>query len=139
MIQDEEVQRKKNYFRRYRKSKEQIARLESKYNALVDRMEKVKTSTYTDQPRGGVPVTIDEMISDKMGLEERIKKLYIRSLNIKRELLAVIDSLEDSKYSEILESYFIDLWDFETIADNMGYNTRHIIRLYSNALKKVQI
>ena len=85
-------------------------------------------------PRGGVPVTIDDLMSDKMDLEDRIKRLKAKSRGLKLEVCEEIDSLEDPRYCEVLEAHFIDGLSFEDIADELGYTERHVIKLYSEAI-----
>ena len=86
-------------------------------------------------PRGGTPVTIEELLSDKIELEERIERLKGKSKNLKRKILEEIDTLEDPRYCEVLESFFIDNKTLETIAEDEGYTIRHVYRLYSEAIK----
>lgn len=126
--------KKKRSLRRYRKNVACIERLERKLVLLDDRITGIKSPNYSGMPRGGVPVTIDELISDKVDLEARIKRLKGKSRDLKKAVCEEIDSLEDSRYCEILESHFIDGLSFEDIADESGYTVRHVIKLYSEAI-----
>ena len=60
--------------------------------------------------------------------------MLLKGRTYKGEILEKIDELEDPRYAEILEAFFIDLKGFEEIGENMGYTTRHVIRLYSEAI-----
>lgn len=134
-----ELERKKRYLKRYRKNIALIERLEEKLLTLDERMLKIKSPNYSDVPKGGTPVTIDDLLNDKLEVEGRINKLVQKGRILKREILDKIDELDDPRYAEILESFFIDCLDFDTIADNIGYTTRHVIRLYSEALDRMSI
>ena len=90
-------------------------------------------------PRGGTPVTIEELLSDKIDLEERIKRLRVKSKNLKNEILEEIDSLEDPRYCEVLEAFFIDCLSLDDIAENEGYTIRHTYRLYSEAVTSLAL
>ena len=85
-------------------------------------------------PRGGKPVTVEDLILDKTELEERIERLRTKGKALRSEILAEIDTLEDTRYAEVLESFFIDGYTPEEIADNEGYTVRHVYRLYSEAI-----
>lgn len=133
--QSQEIEKhKKRFLKRYRKNIDCIARLENKLAALDDRITAIKSPNYSGMPRGGVPVTIDDLISDKMDLEDRIKRLKEKSRDLKRSVTEEIDSLEDPRYCEVLEAHFIDGLSFGEIAEELGYSERHIISLYSEAI-----
>lgn len=126
---------KKRSLKRYRKNVECIERLEEKLKLLDERITTIKSPNFSGMPRGGVPVTIDDLMSDKMDLEDRIKRLKAKSRDLKRAVWEEIDSLEDPRYCEILEGRFIDGLSFGDIAEELGYTERRVITLYSEAIK----
>lgn len=137
--QIQEIERKKRSLKRYKKKRACVDRLEEKLSLLDDRIKSIKTPSLSGMPRGGQPITIDELMSDKMDLEKRIARLKEKSDNLKCEILEEIDTLDDVRYVEILESFFIDCIDLEDIADNEGYTVRHVYRLYSEAVTKLAL
>ena len=130
---------KKRSLRRYRKTVECIERLERKLEALDDRITKIKSPSFSGMPRGGVPVTIDDLLSDKMDLEARIERLKGKRRDLKKAVCEEIDSLEDPRYCEILEAYFIDGVSFGDIAEELGYTERRVIALYSEAISILSV
>lgn len=134
-IQIQEVKKKKRYLKRYRSNKACIDRLEEKLTLLDERIKSVKSPNYSGMPRGGQPVTIEELISDKLDLEKRISRLKEKNRNVKRQILEEIDSLEDLRYCELLEAFFIDGMSIDEIAEEMGYSTRWCYDLYSEAVE----
>lgn len=130
----QEIERKKRSLKRYKKNLACIDRLEEKLFLLDEKIKSVKSPTFSGMPRGGPPVTIEELLSDKIELEERITRLKVKSRNLKREILEEIDSLEDPRYCEVLEAFFIERLSLEEIAKNEGYTTRHVYRLYSEGV-----
>lgn len=130
----QEIERKKRSLKRYKKNLGCIDRLEEKLNLLDERIKSVKSPNYSGMPRGGTPVTIEDLLSDKIDLEERIKRLKVKSKRLKSEILEEIDSLEDPRYCEVLEAFFIDRLSIEDIAEKEGYTPRHIYRLYNEAV-----
>lgn len=126
--------KKKRSLKRYRKNIGCIERLEKKLVLLDERITSLRSPNLSGMPRGGVPVTIDDLMSDKMDLEDRIKRLKAKSRDLKKSVYEEIDSLEDSRYCEVLEAHFIEGLSFEDIAEEMGYSERHVINLYSEAI-----
>lgn len=133
-LEIQEIESKKRSLKRYKKNKALVGRLEEKLALLEDRLTSVRSPKYSDMPRGGTPVTVEELISDKIELEERIERLRTKGRDLRSEILAEIDTLEDTRYAEVLESFFIDGYTLEEIADNEGYTVRHVYRLYSEAV-----
>lgn len=134
-----EHERKKRYLKRYKRNGILIDRLENKLRALEARIQGVKSPSLSGMPRGGEPVTREDLIADKVDLERRIKKLKGKGDDIRREILDIIDELEDPRYAEVLESFLIDDMTFREIADDMDYTERHVIRLYSEAIDAVTL
>lgn len=129
-----DISNKKRYLKRYRKNVSCIKRLEKKLYLLTQRIESVRTASLSGMPRGGVPVTIDELLSDKIELENRIERLKHKNKKIKSEILEEIDSLDDPRYCEVLEAYFIDCLSISEIAEREAYTDRHVYRLYDEAI-----
>ena len=132
-------QNKKRSLKRYRKNLACIKRLEKKLYLLDERIKAIKSPNFSGMPRGGVPVTIDDLMSDKMDLEDRIKRLKAKSRGLKNAVCEEIDSLEDPLQCEVLEAYFIDCKSIEDIAEDLGYTERHIYNLYTDAIKILSV
>lgn len=136
----QEIERNKKWsLRRYRNNLSCVSRLERKLALLDERITTIKSPNFSGMPKGGVPVTIEDLLSDKMDLEKRIKRLKKKGKEIKESILEEIDSLEDSRYCDVLEAYFIDGLSIEKIAENMGYTERHIYTLYKEAISILSV
>lgn len=129
-----EIERRKRYLKRYKKNNALIDRLENKLSMLDERIYSLRSPIISDMPKGGAKITNEDLIAEKKELEDRINRLLLKGRTYKGEILEKIDELEDPRYAEILEAFFIDLKGFEEIGENMGYTTRHVIRLYSEAI-----
>ena len=139
-MEDLEIQEeKKQWMKRYKKNLACIARLEEKLNLLDDRLISVKSPSLSGMPRGGTPVTVADLVSEKLELEERIARSQEKCKIIRREILAVIDDLDDIRYCEILEEYFIKQKSFAEISNEMSYSEKSVIRLYSQAIDLLYI
>lgn len=133
----QEIKKKKRSLKRYRINRSCIDRLEEKLKLLDERIISVKSPNYSGMPRGGTPVSLEELLSDKVDLEKRITRLKDKNRNIKYQILEEIDSLEDPRYCEVLEEYFIGCRTIGEIAEDMGYSDRHIYNLYTEAIEKL--
>lgn len=136
-MEDSDLIRKKRYMKRYKKNNTLINRLENKLADLDARMYKIKSPNYSDMPRGGTPVTMEDLMSEKLETEERINRLCVKGKKLRSETLEKIDTLEDSRYAEILELFFINSMGFDAIAEKTGYTVRHVIRLYTESIEQL--
>ena len=130
---------KKKWLGRYRGMGAKISRLKERLETLDQKITGIRSPRLTGMPRGGTPITTADLIADKCELEERLKRLETKRTSIRHEILETIDNLDDEKLSEILEYWFIDCLDVEDIADQLGYTTRHVWRLYSQAIEEIEI
>ena len=119
---------KKQYMSKYKKLLLIEARLKNKKKSLDQRIEKHNT---TD--------TITELEEDKLELNDRIKRIQIRALKYKKDVLSIIDQITDTKLNEILKHRYIDCMEIIEISQIMKYSTRHTTRLLSNAIDKLEI
>ena len=140
-MEDQEIQeiikKKKRSLKRYRINLACIVRLEDKLKLLDERIKSVKSPNYSGMPRGGTPVTIEDLLSDKLDLEKRIKRLKDKGKRFKDQILEEIDSLEDPRYCEVLEAYFVDCKSISQISEDMGYTEVHIYNLYRESVKEL--
>ncbi len=136
-IQD--LNNKKQYLRRYKKNKALINRLKCKVRVLDERIKSIKSPSYSDMPRGGTPITYEDLIADKDEMIRRIKRLEDKGKKLKRDIMDKIDEVEDVRYAEVLESYFLDGKSFEEIAEDNNYSVRHVIHLYSKAIGEISL
>lgn len=133
------IKQKKRSLKRYKNNLVCIRRLEEKLYHLDEKIKSVKSSNLSGMPRGGIPVTIEDLISDKTDLERRIKRRKEKNKIVKSQILDEIDSLDDSRYCEILEAFFIDCKTIPDIAEEMGYTDRYIYDLYSQAVAELAL
>ena len=138
-FESQEWLRKKRYLARYKKNLALIDRLKNKVDLLDERSEKIKSPNYSGMPRGGIPVTSYDMKEEKADLEARIERLKIKGATYKKEILETIDELEDPRYADVLEYFFIERLELSDIAEEMDYSLRHIKALYSDGIKAISL
>lgn len=135
----EVIEANKKFFKRYRKNRAKIERLENKKKIKYDRMLTVRSPNLSGMPRGGTPVTIQDLQADISEIEDRIERLNTQGRKIKAELVAIIDEIEDTRYADVLELWSIECMSITEIAEELGYTERHIYTLYSEALASISI
>lgn len=126
---------KKRFLRRYQNNLACISRLEAKLVILDERLTSIKSTNLSGMPRGGVPITLDDLLADKDDLERRIKKLRAKNRDLRQSVYEAIDTIEDPRYCEVLEAHFVEGLDIKDIADQMGYTERHVYTLYAEAIR----
>lgn len=133
------IEKKKRALKRYKKNKSCIERLYNKLALSEEKLTSVKSPNFSGMPRGGSPITLADQISDKVEIEERIKRLTEKGDILRAEILKELDTLEDPLEVEVLESFFIDCLDIPQIAENMNFTDRHVYRLYSQGVTKLAL
>ena len=135
----QEIASKKRFLKRYRKNLNCIVRLEEKLALLDVKLNSVRSPNLSGMPRGGVPVTVADMVADKIDLENRIERLKEKGKKLKLEILEEIDSLDEPRYVAVLEGFFIDCLSMEAIAENEGYTVRHVYSIYHDAVRALTL
>lgn len=129
-----DLEYKKLYLRRYKKNLALINRLEKRIDSIDRRIYTLRSPSYSDMPKGGTPVSVEELISDKEDINKRIAKLKSKGQVYKSEIIDKIDELEDPRYADVLEMFFIDCMTFNEIAEEKAYTERHVKRLYKEGI-----
>ena len=130
---------KKAWLNRYANQVRGIERLENKREILEERITSVRSPTLSGLPRGGTPITIEDLIADKLDIEDRILRLKDKARRVRREILDAIDDIEEVNLCEVMEGRYILLQSPEDLAESMGFNTRHIWRILSQGVEAIQI
>lgn len=110
---------------------EQIASL----NALATKC----TSTLSGMPRNpnhGSSAASDAIVKI-IDLQTEINNDIDRLVDLKRELVKAIKSVDDTEYQILLELRYLCFKTWEQIAVEMNYRVRNIHILHSEALKKI--
>lgn len=138
-METQDIKNKKRSLKKYRNNLACINRLEEKLIVLNNRINSVRSPNYSGMPRGGTPVTLEDLISDKTDLERRIKRLKDKGKSYRNQILDEIDTLDDVRYCEVLEGYFIRSMSISEIAEEMGYTDRHVYELYKQGVYELTI
>ena len=112
---------------------EQIASL----NALATKC----TSAITGMPRNPSPSqsTMADAVCKIIDLQELLKKDLSALVDLKREIMGVINSIENDEYKTVLEKRYLCFLSWEQIAVDMHYSMEYAFKIHKKALEKVQI
>ena len=112
---------------------EQIASL----NALATKC----TSAITGMPRNPSPSqsTMADAVCKIIDLQELLKKDLSALVDLKREIMGVINGIENDEYKTVLEKRYLCFLSWEQIAVDMGYEMSWLYRLHQRALEKVVV
>ena len=115
-------------------------RIESKIyerDRLMARLTSARSSTPTGMPRGGNYDWTDA-VAAVVDMDAAIKAEILDLCRIKREVNAVIDSVEDQRLRRVLELRYRSYYTFEKIAEVLTYDVRQIYNIHNDALEAVQ-
>lgn len=128
----------KEYLRAVRTIDRRIDETLERLERMRARLEAGRQSNLSGMPRGGAvdwTATADKVIELEQAYNERLRDMC----RMKREAQAAIDRVEDARYRELLELYYIDRYTWEQVATTMGYDVRHVTRLHGEALQAFAI
>lgn len=125
--------------KRYKNYLIRIERLEEKLLVIDNQIVGVQSKRISDMPKGGVAVSLDDLLIKKEETQQRIQNLVDTSHKVKQEIYACIDTLDDYRFAEVLEDYFLNSRTLEDIAEYRHYTVRHVGFLYGKGLELIQI
>ena len=97
------------------------------------------TSIYTTEPKGGGSIygKTEELAAKIVDLEAEINRDIDRSIDLRREIGAVIASVPEERERLLLEYRYLDGRTFEWIAAEMDLSWKWVHKLHSKALDKI--
>lgn len=98
------------------------------------------TSTVSDMPRSASSDVhrMEDIILNIFRLESEINEDIDALVDLKREIIGVIKSVENIEQQTILEKRYLCFETWEVIAADMGYDIRWLYRLHGRALEVVE-
>ncbi len=121
---------------------QQVFYLDKKINRMVREKEALQSILYSvgsvsseERVQGGSIGNRTENLIAKIDEKERkINSEIDRLVGLKSEVTEKICRIENEIYSDVLLKRYINLEDWGKIAEEMGYTTRHILRVHGEAL-----
>lgn len=138
-----DIKRKKDYLFKYKNAikceeriKEKLDDIEAKINAGIQTGNHSSNGTSASF---NTKAPFEHWVEMRDEYKQRLDRTREKSEAIKKEVLAVIDKVNNPLYCEILESYFIEFKAVEEICDNIDRTDRQWYRLYRNAILSIEI
>lgn len=128
----------KEFLRRARGMDRRIDEATERVMRLRARLETGRMAQISDMPRGGGSDwtdTANALIDLEMQMNARIREMC----KLKRLAMEAIEAVEEARYREVLELYYLDGFTWEQVAEQMGYDLRWIYRLHGRALRKIRV
>lgn len=134
---DNEFKHNKAYLMRYRKIHTKIDRLKDKLNRLNERYD-LKGVSYSSEPSSSVKKTLDDVLSQKEYLENKLNEMISESIDIRNEITEKLLDLDNQLEATVLDFYFLERYSLNDIADELSYSDRQIERLYVDGIMSVE-
>ena len=128
----------KEFLRLARDADRRIDRATERVDRLRARLEAGRLNVLTGMPRGGGAdwtETADRLIELEKIVNARIREMC----EVKRLAMEAIERVEEMRYREVLELYYLDHYTWDKVAETMQLDRRWVTRLHGKALMKIKI
>ncbi|MHB1154882.1 MAG: DUF1492 domain-containing protein [Eubacteriales bacterium] len=120
----------------------QAYRLDQRIRSKLDQVQSLSalatkaTSTLTSMPR--IPncntSAMEEAIVKFVDLQAEINLDMERLVNLKREIVALVKSVDNTEFQTLLEKRYLCYMSWEQIAVDMNYSIHHLYKIHIRAL-----
>ena len=125
----------------------QAYRLDQRINSKLEQVLSLRdlstkaTVAMSDIPGNGSRNThrMQDIIGKIIDLENEINADIDQLVDLKREMVSTIKSVENPEYHTLLELRYLCFKTWEQIAVDMGYSTRNVYNLHDAAVEKLHI
>ena len=101
------------------------------------RLVNVKATQYREiDVVGGERKTSEDRILEYIEYSEQINELIDKLIGIKMTVVEEIERIDDGLYRTLLTERYINNKNWENVADILGYDERHTLRLHNDALRE---
>lgn len=99
------------------------------------------TSTISDMPKSlnQSDSKLEDCVLKIIDLEMQIKKDVLRLVDLRREIAAVIDAVDNPDQQTLLEKRYLCMQSWEQIAVDMNYGIDNVFKLHKKALANVVV
>lgn len=118
--------------------------LDKRINALQDELTTLEsklqrcTPSYTNVRGGGNQPTFEYTLDRIMKYREMLNCEIDNLVDRKRDIMKVIDKLDNDKEKLILYKRYINFQTFENIAEDLDITQRQVYKVYKKSLEKLQ-
>ena len=109
---------------------------------LLSRLRALATKASTvlsDMPRGDSPnlQPMETIVVNMIDLENEVNRDIDRLIDLKREILQIIQNVRDPRYQSLLEMRYLGYMKWEDIAEQLECDVRTVYRTHEGALRAV--
>ena len=83
--------------------------------------------------------SMQDVIAKIIDMQAEINADIDRLVDLKSEIMHVIKAVRNPEHQTLLELRYLCFKSWEYVAEQMGYNVRHIYRLHDEAVEQVSI
>ena len=125
----------------------QAYRIDQRINSKIEQVSSLHdlatkaTQTLSDMPGSATRNThrMEDVIIKIIDLENEINTEIDRLVDIKREIMCLINGVPNPEEQTLLELRYLCFKTWEQIAVDMGYSVENIYRMHRKALKNLEI
>ena len=83
--------------------------------------------------------SMQDVIAKIIDMQAEINADIDRLVDLKRDIMQVVKTVDDPELQTLLELRYLCFKSWEYVAEQMGYNVRHIYRLHDEAVEQITI
>lgn len=83
--------------------------------------------------------SMQDVIAKIVDMQTEINTDIDRLVDLKSEIMHVIKAVKNPEHQTLLELRYLCFKSWEYVAEQMGYNVRHIYRLHDEAVEQISI
>lgn len=130
---------KKRFLDQFYWISKELENLEEKLKKITIKIEAIKTTNFSSMPKGGAHQDITDLLAQKEKYQLQLAKKMTKIENIRTDIEASIDTLEDSRLRLILRYKYLENHSYKEIAVDLRKSERHIRRLHDIAIRIIEI
>ncbi|AMB94911.1 DUF1492 domain-containing protein [Aerococcus sp. UMB8608] len=127
----------KDKLRRCRKIDEEISTLDRSRKTIYDTL-LAATDYSSERVQASHRNHVDEKYTRLASLQEEIDQKIDELVDLKIDLFQLINTLDDSRYRNVLIDYYLNRKTWEEVAVNNHWTYRHTLRLHGQALQQLR-
>lgn len=83
--------------------------------------------------------SMQDVIAKIIDMQAEINADIDQLVDLKREIMQVVKSVQNPEHQTLLELRYLCFKSWEDVAEELGYNVRHIYRLHDEAVEQITI
>jgi len=83
--------------------------------------------------------SMQDVIAKIIDMQAEINADIDQLVDLKREIMQVVKAVQNPEHQTLLELRYLCFKSWEDVAEELGYNVRHIYRLHDEAVEQITI